>query len=88
MDNLFGKQIRTKTRVEKRMGYDVEVTTIIKTEYNKYIVLYSDGSMLTTFKPEIVSIEQEVNLIPNDKVLEFMKEVNSVEDMILRQLTK
>lgn len=89
MDALFGRVVKRETITRNMLAVGVQVTTTIKTENNKHIVLFTDGTMLTTCQPTVVMIEQNVEFIPEEQLLDIMIDIDnnkSIDEIMMQRI--
>lgn len=89
MDTLFGRVVKRETITRNMLAVGVQVTTTIRTENNKHIVLFTDGTMLTTCQPTVVMIEQNVEFIPEDQLMDLMDRLDnnvSVDEFLMKRV--
>lgn len=91
MEGLFGRRIRKTTVKQSMLAVGIAVTTVIKTDTEKHIILLEDGTMITTYQPivDVVSIEQVVEFIPEEEILDIMIDIDnnkSIDEIMMQRL--
>lgn len=91
MEGLFGRTIRRTTVTQGMLAVGIAVTTVIKTDTEKHIILLEDGTMITTYQPtvDIVSIEQVVEFIPEEQLLDIMIDIDnnkSIDEIMMQRI--
>lgn len=91
MEGLFGRTIRRTTLTKGMLAVGIAVTTVIKTDTEKHIILLEDGTMITTYQPtvDIVSIEQVVEFIPEEQLLDIMIDIDnnkSIDEIMMQRI--
>lgn len=70
MEGLFGRIVKREPLNKKMIQLGIRVNRVLITERKKKIILFDDGSMISTYEENIIGIDTEIILIPEDELIE------------------